>query len=83
MRESDSSKPAIFAMSNPTMNGLFVYKDAKIFKLASYLQLQLVILFFFYQLNALLLMLSSTLEKTLCSLVEALLRTLHLVSFMF
>jgi malate dehydrogenase (decarboxylating) len=24
MRESDSSKPAIFAMSNPTMNGLFL-----------------------------------------------------------
>lgn len=23
MRESDSPKPAIFAMSNPTMNGLF------------------------------------------------------------
>lgn len=23
MRESDSKKPAIFAMSNPTMNGLF------------------------------------------------------------
>lgn len=29
MRESDSCKPAIFAMSNPTLNGLCVFSLAK------------------------------------------------------
>jgi len=63
MRESVSTKPAIFAMSNPTMNGLFV-RLIQHSQLLMSMYFILIFLLLLVQLSALLLMHLIMLEKT-------------------
>lgn len=68
MRGSDSVRPAIFAMSNPTNNGLSCHPLLLPLS-AVCLDLAFNIMYSAKQLNAVLLMLSSMLEKILFLLV--------------
>lgn len=70
MRDSDSSKPAIFAMSNPTNNGLSQCLSS-IYTLQFSLDLRVLHLLGLEQLNALLLMLLSMLVEILCLVAGA------------